>query len=192
MCILELPLPPYVGTVIHFADSVAILDYSCVWHKDLNCRVLPKILGFYWPNSTKWLDVVAKLGANSENYRSEISYTPSPFFKRGEGSIKNKSHLQVYCCSASVVSQNGLVCLSNPNDWRDLVANMRRGVMKCYSIGNPILCKNCPIFEGEPFFRATGWPDGHKNWYTASYGYYLGNNLGDFWFFDFLAFFGHF
>ena len=47
-----------------------------------------------------------------------------------------------------------------------------------------------PNFWREPFFRATGWPDGHKNWYTASYGYYLGNNLGDFWFFDFLAFYG--
>ena len=82
--------------------------------------------------------------------------------------------------------QNGL---NDLNDW-DSMADTVRGTShvrremyrKCFT------SRNGNFFPREPLFKGTGWPECHENWYTASYRYYLGNNIGDFWFLSFCLF----
>ena len=63
-------------------------------------------------------------------------------------------------------------------------------VLGCIYFWGQIFFKKWPIFARCPTFWATRYSDLCKNWHISSKQHYLQIDVGDFWFFDFLAFFG--
>ena len=83
---------------------------------------------------------------------NQKSHTPPPPSLKGETGPSKISHLQVYCCSVSVVSKMEKMgwFVSQILTTEEIMLQTWGEVLRNV-IENPILCKNCPIFDRNHF-----------------------------------------